>query len=112
MLTYAVILFALGAAGGLYVASRHLKGNPPSIGLALLHGVLGAAGLVCLVLFVLKAGNNLATLALVLFVLAALGGFVLFAKHLKGRPLGKGLITGHALVAVIGFVLLLAVLLG
>lgn len=112
MLIYAVILFALGAVGGLYLAVRHRKSQPPSVGVALLHGVLGAAGLVLLILFVLDSGSNLATLALVLFLLAALGGFVLFARHLKGKQLGTGMIAGHAVVAVVGFLLLLIVLLG
>lgn len=111
MLIYAVIVFALAAVGGLYLATRHLKGSPPPIAVALIHGAVAATGLVLLVLYVLQAGDNQALIALVLFLLAALGGFVLFAKHLKGSALSKGLIAGHATLAVIGFLLLLAILL-
>ena len=51
------------------------------------------------------------TIALVVLVGAALGGFVLFAKHVKGQVPGRGLIVVHALVAVVGFLLLLSVVL-
>lgn len=42
-----------------------------------------------------------------LFVLAALGGFVLIGNHAKGRLIPKPLMGVHATAAVIGFVLLL-----
>ena len=49
--------------------------------------------------------------AAVLFALAALGGFVLFAMHLMKRSLPRGLIFVHGLAAVVAFVLLLVGLL-
>lgn len=58
-----------------------------------------------------KGGSHgslpLPTLSAVLFVLAALGGFVLIGNHAKGRLIPKPLMGVHATAAVIGFVLLL-----
>jgi hypothetical protein len=47
-------------------------------------------------------------IALGLLVVAALGGFALLSFHLRGRALPSGLVVGHALLAVAGFVTLLA----
>lgn len=109
MLTTAAVLFGLGALGGLYMAVRFFQGRGWPLGIAVVHGLLGAAGLVLLAWAVyqgLGAGTYL-TVALVLFIVAALGGFVLFAAHLRSKPFSKPLVVVHALVAVAGFVLLL-----
>lgn len=45
--------------------------------------------------------------SIVLFVIAALGGFVLIRKHTQGQLIPKPLMSVHAAVAVTGFVLLL-----
>ena len=51
---------------------------------------------------------GLAAIALLLFLLAAAGGVYLNLNfHWKQLPLPKGLIVGHALAAVAGFLLLL-----
>lgn len=109
MLTTAAILFALGALGGLFMATRHFQGRSWPLAVAVLHGLLGATGLVLLAWVVfqgLSTGGYL-MVSLVLFVVAALGGVVLFAGHLRGRPLSTPLIVVHAVVAVTAFVLLL-----
>lgn len=113
MLLYVLILFAVAALGGLVLARMHLKDDDAPLGLAAVHGLLGAAGLVLLLWFVLQnAAGGMLWGAVVLFVLAALGGFVLITKHLRGESLSSGLIYTHGAAAVIGFVLLLFVYLG
>lgn len=108
MLTTAAVLFALGALGGLYMAVSHFRGRSWPLGLAVVHGLLGASGLVLLAWAVYRAGSaGHLLIALILFVVAALGGFVLFANHLRGRSLPSPVVIVHALVAVIAFVLLL-----
>jgi len=109
MLTIAAVLFGAGALVGLFMAVRFLQGKGWPIGVALVHGLFGASGLVLLAWAVyqrLGAGTYL-TVALVLFVVAALGGFVLFAAHLRGKPFSRPLVVIHAGVAAIGLVLLL-----
>jgi hypothetical protein len=108
MLTTATVLFVLGALGGLFMAFRLFKGKGWPLSLAVLHGLLGAAGIVLVGWAVyrgLGAGTYL-TVALVLFIVAALGGFVLFAAHLRSRPLSKPLVVVHALVAASALILL------
>jgi hypothetical protein len=52
-------------------------------------------------------GSSGAKTALILFVIAALGGFGLFFHHLRKAALPIWLVVVHALVAVIAFVILL-----
>lgn len=110
MFMTAIVLFAVAAAGGLTMAVLHFRGRtPPPPVLAGLHGVLAASGLVVLLLAVMKAGTGGASgIALGLFLLAALGGFALLSFHLRGKALPNGLVVGHGLLAVTGFVVLLA----
>jgi len=104
----AVILFALSAVGGLVLATLHFKKKALPLPLALLHGLLGAAGLVTLLLAVLAGGAPAkASLALGLFLVAALGGFYLFSFHLRKKTLPSPVVLIHALVAVVAFAILL-----
>src|SRR6266568_6098877 len=112
MLEVAAVLFALAALAGIILAALHLKTKGAPIPLAVIHGLLAAAGLVLLIIGVTQmASAGLAGVALVIFVIAALGGFVLFAMHLKKKRLPGGLIFLHGLAAVVAFLLLLVSLL-
>lgn len=109
----AAILFAIAAVGGAVMAALRLGGRElPPLGLALLHGALAAAGLIT---FIVKVVGNvvptLATVSLVGFIVAALGGFTLFLGfHLKKKALPIPIMLIHATVAVLSFILLLVVL--
>ena len=108
-MTTAVILFAIAALGGVVMAIMRFTGrNLPPIGLALVHGIVAAAGLVALILTVVgHTVSTKASIALGGFVLAALGGFFLFSFHLRKQALPIPAMVIHALVAVISFVILL-----
>jgi hypothetical protein len=105
-----VVLFAIAAVIGLTMAIAAFQGKFPPVPSAVLHGLLAASALVLLLIAVLSQGfAGPAAWALGLFVIAALGGFTLaFGFHARKKPLPKGMVAGHALIAVIGFVLLLA----
>jgi len=105
-------LFAVAALGGLVMAGIRFSGPNPPIWLAMLHGFLAAAALTLLIYAACTVGlPSLANLAIVLFVIAALGGVVLNLNYQwKLVPLPKWLVLVHALVAVVGFVLLLVAL--
>src|SRR6185437_3990817 len=109
-----IILFAVAAIGGALMAIMRLRGRPrPPLALALVHGGVAAAGLVFLILSVVNGSvTDIARIALVVFIVAALGGFVLFSFHLRKKPLPVALVLGHGLIAVVGFVLLLKGFLG
>lgn len=114
MLIAAAILFAVAAVGGATMAIMHFRGRtPPPVPLALVHGLLAAAGLVVLILALLETSfAGLGAAALAIFLVAALGGFYLFSLHLRGKPLPSPVILIHGGAAVVAFVILLAQLLG
>jgi|SRR4051812_26030140 hypothetical protein len=108
MLNLSAVLFAVAALGGLVLGVSGLRQKNMPMWLSLIHGLIAAAGLVTLIIGIVQgtAGSLLIT-SLVLFIIAALGGFVLFSYHLRGKTHPKGLIFIHALVAVIAYILLL-----
>ncbi len=106
-------LFAIAAIGGLTLAGMKFAGRELPIPLALLHGAFAAAGLVTLILNVVENRmNTLMNIALVLFVIVALGGFTLFSLHLMKKRQPTVLIVAHGLGAVISFIVLLIALFG
>jgi hypothetical protein len=110
MMETATGLFVLAALGGLVMAGIRFAGKDhPPTWLAMLHGLLAAAGLTLLIYAAATVGvPSLALYAIVLFVIAAAGGLLLnLGYHWKGLPLPKGLMVGHAVIAVVGFLLLL-----
>lgn len=109
LLYIAIALFLLGALGGLAMATQSFRGQQPSALLAVGHGVLVATGLVLLIIsFLLGSLLAIQKIGLVLLVIAALGGFFLLSFHLRSQSHPRGVIVLHALLAVIGVVLLLA----
>ena len=88
-MTIALVLFGIAALGGLYLASIRLRGaERPPTAIALVHGAVAAAGLVALLVAVMGASDpGLARTALAVFVVAALGGFFLFAQHAQKKAL-------------------------
>jgi hypothetical protein len=106
MLTYALFAFAAAALGGLVLASSVLRGRLAPWALSLAHAGLGALGLVLTGIALLRAEAGGLTLALVVLVVAALGGFYLASIHLRGSVAPKAVVAIHAAAAVLGVVLL------
>src|SRR5215469_16357059 len=113
MLLSALIVFALGALGGLTLAGVYvLQGRLAPWALSLLHAALGAVGLLLLIYAALTSGmSGVALAALLILVVAALGGFYLASIHLRSKVAEKSIVFIHAGVAVIGFLTLLAAVL-
>ena len=107
MLEIAVFVFAAGALGGLVLASSVLRGKLAPWSISLIHAGVGAAGLILVALAVLGGNaSGLIPTALIILVVAALGGFYLASRHLKNQVAPKPVVLIHALVAVTGFVIL------
>lgn len=112
MLVYAALSFAVAALGGAVMATLHFRGKSWPRALTVLHGLFAATGLVLLIVAVVgNGGSGLATASLVVFLVAALGGFYLVSHSLRSKPLPSPVVVIHALAAVTGFVLLLLVVL-
>lgn len=110
MLNIAILVFAIGAVGGLVLANSVLRGRLAPWPLSLLHMALGATGLVLTAIVVLGGTSgvaNVVPIALLVLVVAALGGFYLASFHVRQVPGPKPVVVIHAGVAVIGFLLLL-----
>ena len=112
MLNGAITLFALAAVGGLTLAYMRIVKKDVSLPIAVVHGILAATALVLLVIAVTKMGGTGLTAALVVFLIAALGGFTLLSFHLRMRPLPVPLVLIHGGVAVAAFVILLIAVFG
>ncbi len=115
ILWVSIILFAIAAAGGLVMAGIRVSAdrNPPAW-LAMLHGLLAGAGLTLLLFAAFTVGlPQYALWALVLLVVAAVGGvYMNLGYQEKRKSLPKPVMYIHALIAVIGFVLLIASAIG
>ena len=109
LLQTACVLFLLAALGGLLMAGIRFGGkrNPP-VWLAMAHGGLAVAGVALLAYAVVALTvPAMALWSLVLFLVAAAGGTVLFLAYEWDRKLlPTWLVVVHAVIAVIGFLLL------
>jgi hypothetical protein len=77
------------------------------------HALLGASGLVVLLIMVLQGGTpGRLTAALGLLVVAALGGFYLASIHLRREIPRKAIVYTHAGLAVAGFLTLVSLAFG
>jgi hypothetical protein len=113
MLGYALVIFAIGALGGVLLATYVLRGRLAPWALSLLHAGLGAIGLLILIYAAITTGISRAVLAaLVILAIAALGGFYLASFHLRGKVARQPIVLIHAGAAVVGFLTLLGVVVG
>src|SRR3546814_11820630 len=111
MITAAIIVFAVAAAGGLILAAHVLRDKFAPWALSLLHALLGAVGLILLII-VLAGGSARQTVltGFILLLLAALGGFFLSSFHGRTRLPTKAVVIVDLAVAVIGFLHLLCLI--
>jgi len=110
MLKTSALLFAAAAFGGILMAGIRFSGRPhPPSWLAMGHGFLAAAGLTLLAYAHCTVGvPAFAFYALVLFLIAALGGAAMnLLYHAKQLAQPIPLMLVHAWLAVTAFVLLL-----
>lgn len=104
----ALISFAIAALIGIILVSMYAKGKL-TVGGALLHGLFAVIGVILLIVAVVKAQTApIGSYSLILFIIAALGGLVLISMHLTKGMLSKPLIGVHAIIAVIGFLMMLS----
>ena len=112
MLNYALIVFAIGAVGGLVLANNVLRGKLAPWAVSVIHALLGATGLVLVLVALINGAASLVRIAFIILVVAALGGFYLASLHLRKQIAPKAVVIIHALVAVTGFLLLLGTAFG
>lgn len=111
MLIYIIIVLAIAAVGGVILATKVFAGQLAPWTLSIVHALLGATGIGMLITLILESpGESRLIVALVLLVIAALGGFYLASIHSKDVVAPKKVVIIHASFAVIGFLTLLSLL--
>jgi hypothetical protein len=107
MLYVIIILFALAAVFGILILKNWILSTDTSRTTVYTHGIFAALALVLLVFYFIKNQQDNLKTSFILFVLAAIVGFYMFYKDLKGvfSPTWLGVV--HGLVAVAGFIFLL-----
>lgn len=108
MIYSAIVLFALSAVLGLAILMKWLTKKDVSKGVIYSHGVVAAIALVILIVYAAQNPSNFPKASIILFVIAALGGFYMFFNDLKKKSSPLAVAFIHALLAVGGFVMLLA----
>lgn len=100
-------LFALAAILGLSILIKWLGKKDASRGVVYSHGIVAAIALVLLVVYAIQHPAAFPKVSIVLFVLAALGGFYMFFNDLKKKNSPLSVAVVHGLLAIGGFVALL-----
>lgn len=112
MLNYALIIFGIAAIGGLVLANSVLRGKLAPWSISLLHAVLGATGLLLVLITLMNGAASIVRTAFIILVIAAIGGFYLASLHLRKKVAPVAVVIVHALVAVAGFLTLAGAALG
>jgi hypothetical protein len=107
MLIVSILLFAAAAVFGLLNLIAILSGRHTSKSVVYLHGLFAAIAIILLIIFSINSTMGSPVLSLVLFIIVALVGFVLFARDLSNKPGPKPVALVHGIVAVISFLILL-----
>ena len=107
MLYVVIVLFALAAVMGVLVLKNVLAANHAPRTVVYTHGIFAAVALVLLIIYAAQNGTNGVMTSIVLFIIAAVGGFYMFFRDLKGKLGPVWLAIVHALLAVTGFIILL-----
>ena len=107
MILLCIILFACAAVFGVINLVRVAGAGRAPRATVYIHGLFAAAALVLLLVDALTSSGAAPVVALILFIIAALGGFTLFGIDVVTKKPPKWLAFVHGAVAVAGFVLLL-----
>ncbi len=106
MIYTAIAIFGMTAILGLYLLTLILRDKQVPKGAAIVHGLFAVAGLILLIFYCVK--HEVGPLeSIIIFSIAALGGFILAYKDLTGRKIPKWLGIVHGVTALVGFAFLL-----
>lgn len=101
-------LFALSAVLGVTILVNWLNKKSASRVVVYSHGIAAALALGLLTWYSVGHPGDFPRVSLILFAIAAIGGFYMFFLDLKKKPSPMMVAFIHGLLAVAGFVMLLA----
>ncbi len=108
MVVVCIALFAVAAVFGVINVIRIVVADRAPRATVYIHGLFAAVSLVLLLVYSLMNTASAPIVALILFIIAALGGFTLFGIDVATKKPPKWLGFVHGAVAVAGFVVLVA----
>jgi len=108
MIYSAIALFALSAVLGLTILISWLIKKNVSRGIVYSHGIMAAVALMLLIAYASYNPEHFPKASIILFVIAALGGFYMFFNDMRKKESYLVVAFIHGLLAVAGFVMLLA----
>ncbi len=107
MLTILFVFFLLVMAGGAWLAWTESRGRTLPLRFSSAHGVLGIAAIVLLTMETMDhPDNRLVNASVVIFMLTALGGLLLFAFRASKQKLPLAVVALHAVFALTALTLL------
>jgi len=108
LITAAIIIFIIAALFGLVILTAVLRDRPTPKPFVIIHGPLAATAIVLLIIDVVKGHTEALLIAsLIIFIIAALGGFVLYTLDTLKKRIPKPLAILHPLIAVAGLIVLI-----
>jgi hypothetical protein len=108
MILTAIIFFLFAAIFGAVLLTKVLKDHPTPKPVAVIHGAIASIALLMLIVYVINGHTApLLIASLVIFVIAALGGFTMFIIDISKKPIPKVAAVFHPLLAISGVILLI-----
>jgi hypothetical protein len=109
MIAGMIAVFSIAAIAGIILAAFHFAEKKLPMGIAVFHGLFAIIGLLLLILRIMNpVVTGFLNFALVLLILAAINGLVLFfGFYLRKKKLSSPIVGLHALLAILGFVLVI-----
>ncbi|KTD21827.1 hypothetical protein [Legionella londiniensis] len=104
----AIALFITAALLGLRILLAILKDKPTPKPFVLSHGPLAALAIVLLIIEVVRGNTDgLLITSLIIFILAAIGGFTLYTLDMLKKDIPKPIAIAHPIVAATGLAVLI-----
>jgi len=107
MLYATIALFSLTAILGIVILKNWLTSQNTTRATIYAHGVFAALSLVLLIVYYFQNEAKTLQTSIILFLVAAIAGFYMFFRDLKGKMSPTWLAIVHGLVAVAAFVLVI-----
>lgn len=106
MIYVIIAVAALAMMLGMTLMSYVVGGKETPKGAVIGHGLFAATTIILLIIYVFGEGPR-PWESFILFVLAAMGGFVMVTRDIKGKKVPHALAVGHGMLAMIGIIFLL-----
>ena len=107
MTFYSILLFSVAASLGLYLAVLGARYHRSSLKIGLSHASIGLLALALLFMQILNGTiNKYNNVAALLMIFALIGGLMLFALREKNKPPPMVLVGIHAVMALVGLLVL------